>query len=230
MTAARFVPFSAQHGLTALTGFAIIAALVAIGRRGGSAARSARALLAFANLGSYAVSQWAWTGANPPPALDNIVPLHLCDLASFIAGFALITRRPTLILLTYFWGLAGTLQGIATPALDYALPHPIAFAFFLQHFAIIAAAIYFPAADGWRLEAPWWRGPLKAFAWLNAYVAMAITANSLLGTNFGFLAAKPTTPSLLDRLGPHPVYIVWLEMIALVLFALLSLPVRAARS
>ncbi len=226
VTDAAFVPFSAQHGLVAAVGFALIAGLVAMGRRGGATDNLARAILVMANLVSYAVSQWAWSRPGSPMALDNIVPLHLCDLASFMAGFALITRHPTLILLTYFWGLAGTMQGIVTPALDFAPPHPIALAFFLQHFSVIAAAIYFPAADGWRLPAPWWRGPLIAFAWLNLYVVLAITANTLLGTNFGFLAAKPLTPSLLDHLGPHPLYILWLEIIALLLFALLAQPVR----
>ncbi|WP_184016019.1 TIGR02206 family membrane protein [Haloferula luteola] len=226
MTDERFIPFSLQHGLIALGGFIAIAICVVAGRRRGTPERVARALLTFITLGSYAVSQWAWSQVPSEVSLDNLVPFHLCDIASFIAGFALITRRRTLILLTYFWGLAGTLQGIATPALDFAPPHPVAIAFFLQHFSVIAAAVYFPAAEGWRLAEPWWHEPLKAFAWLNVYVVFAVLANGLLGTNFGFLAAKPTTPSLLDHLGPHPYYIIWLEIIALVLFALLSLPVR----
>lgn len=222
-----FAPFSLQHGLTLAVGFAIIAAFVIAGRRGEEHERRARALLAFLNLTAYVVSQWAWANTAEDPGLDNIVPLHLCDIAAFLAGFALITRKPLLILLTYYWGLAGTVQGLLTPALDYGFPHPIAWAFFYQHFAIVAAAIYLTAAGGWRAGHPWWKSPLTAFLWLNAYVVLAISANAMLGTNFGFLAGKPTTPSLLDHLGPHPFYIVWLEMIALLLFTLLTLPVRA---
>ena len=209
-----------------VVGLCVIATLVLMGRHGGGSERIARALLTFANLTSYAVSQWAWSRPDLTPGYDNLVPLHLCDFASFIAAFALITRRRTLMILTYFWGLAGTLQGIATPALDYAPPHPVALAFFLQHFAIIAVAVYFPLADGWRLRRPWWKDTLLAYGWLNAYVLAAIVANTVLNTNFGFLARKPTTPSLLDHLGPHPVYILWLEMVALGLFVLLSQFVR----
>lgn len=197
-----------------------------VGRRGGVWELRARALLTFLNLSVYAMSQAARSVATRGHDLDNLVPLHLCDIASFMAGFALITRNRTLAGLTYFWGLAGTIQGVLTPALDIGFPHPVAWAFFVHHFVVIAAALYFPVVDGWRAESPWWKSPMVAFGWLNVYVLVALTANALLGTNFGFLAHKPLNPSLLDHLGPHPWYIAVLEGIALLFFALLVLPVR----
>ncbi|MEM9236700.1 MAG: YwaF family protein, partial [Verrucomicrobiota bacterium] len=109
-------------------------------------------------------------------------------------------------------------------------PMPSAcFSFFIHHFAVIAAAIYLPVVMGWRIESPFWKSPLKAFGWLNLYVVVAVIANALFGTNYGFLAGKPENPSLLDQLGPHPHYIIWLELIALGLFFLLALPVRNRR-
>lgn len=203
-----------------------IAALIHFARRSPTAERRSRALLAFTNLAVYATSLWAWGQVSRPIGLENILPFHLCDLAAFIAGFALITRNPTCILLTYFWGLVGTVQGIATPALDIGFPHPAFWSFFIHHFAVIATALYFPLVLGWRAETPFWKSPLKAFAWLNLYVLIAITINRLLGTNFGFLAHKPLNPSVLDQLGPHPIYLLWLELISLVLFILIALPIR----
>ncbi|MBK1828358.1 TIGR02206 family membrane protein [Haloferula rosea] len=224
-----FTPFSSQHAWTVVAGICAIALCLLMGRRGGSSELAARSTLAFLNLSVFAVSSWAWSQVTRESDIDNAVPLHLCDLAAFTAGFALITRNHTLILLTYYWGLAGTIQGIATPAIDVGYPHPAFFSFFIHHFAVVAAALYFPIVGGWRADRPWWRSPLIAFAWLNLYLVVAVIANHFLGTNFGFLARKPVNPSLLDHLGPHPTYIVWLEGIALIMFLLLTLPIRKHR-
>jgi hypothetical integral membrane protein (TIGR02206 family) len=226
----EFVPFTLQHALTVAVGGAILAALLIVGRRGGFPERTARALLAFANLAVLGFAPWAWSTVGGGTDLSASIPLHLCDIAAVCAGFALITGRRLPMLLTYFWGLAGTVQGILTPAIDIGFPHPANFAFFIQHFAIIGAALYFPVVLNWRPRGPWWHAPAIAFAWLNVYLLVALTANRLLGTNYGFLAQKPANPSLLDHLGPHPVYIFWLELVALAIFALLALPLRARRS
>ena len=186
--------------------------------------RYTRAALAFINLTAFATTYWAWSQVSRETDLDTTIPLHLCDIAAFLAGFALITRNLTLALLTYFWGLAGTIQGILTPATDIGFPHPAFFSFFLHHFSVIAAALYLPVVMGWRCTIP--RAPLIAFAWLNLYVVFAAIANHFLDTNYGFLAGKPENPSLLDHLGPHPLYILWLELIALALFFVLARPVR----
>lgn len=225
-----FHPFSSAHFSALGLGTAALATLVLLGRRGGGTEKFARGLLAFLNLAAYGFTQWAWMRVQRDSDLDFSIPLHLCDLAAFLAGFALITGNRTAATLNYFWGLAGTVQGLATPAIDIGPPHPAFFSFFLHHFAVVGAALYLPLVLGWRTGEPWWRAPLTAFAWLQGYLVVALAANSGFGTNFGFLARKPANPSLLDHLGPHPAYILWLELIALALFLLLALPVRAARS
>jgi len=220
-----FAPFTAQHAIALAVGTALTAALIHAGRRGGRSERIARSLLAFLNLTAFGLTAWAWSRMDLD-SLDNLIPLHLCDLAAFLAGIALITGNRGCALLTYFWGLAGTLQGLITPAIHVGFPHPAAFAFFIHHFVVVAAALYFPLALGWRPSGPWWRAPLIAFFWLNAYLPVALLANHLLDTNFAFLAGPPPNPSLLDHLGPHPWYILPLEALALTLFLLLALPLR----
>lgn len=227
MTEPTFVPFSIQHGATVAVGALVIALFLTLGRRGGTTERITRATLAFLNLAVFGFSQWAWSQVSLEIGFHKALPLHLCDLAAFLAGFALITRNKTCALLTYFWGLAGTLQGVLTPALGIGFPHPAFFTFFIHHFAVIAAAIYLPVVMNWRIESPLWRSPLKAFGWINIYVVVAFIANKLFGTNYGFLAEKPSNPSLLDHLGPYPGYIIWLQLIALALFFVLALPVHS---
>lgn len=221
-----FQPFSREHLLAVLTGGLAVAALLMAGKRGGNSRRLATALLAFANLSAYPLGQAAWLSLGRPLPLENILPLHLCDIAAMTAGFALLTKRPALCALTYFWGLAATLQALFTPALGIGFPAWPFFTFFIQHFAIVAAALYLPVVEGWRPKQPLWRSPLEVYGWSVAYLALALAANRLLETNFGFAARPPENPSLIDHLGPWPWYLFWMQGIAIGVFLLLALPLR----
>ena len=61
---------------------------------------------------------------------------------------------------------------------------------------------------------------------MNAYTLLLGAFNWYYGTNYMFLCRKPKNPSLLDVMGPWPVYIVAGELVAVMLFWLLYLPVR----
>ncbi len=166
----------------------------------------------------------AWSLWDGPKRLDNFLPLHLCDIATLTAGFALLTRRPLLCAMTYFWGLAATTQALLTPAITVGFPQLPFIAFFIQHFAIVAVALYLPLMDGWRPRRPVARAMAEIFGWSVAYHASALGINFLLGTNYGFASRPPDNPSLIDHLGPWPWYLLWMQVIALLLFYLLALP------
>jgi hypothetical integral membrane protein (TIGR02206 family) len=106
---------------------------------------------------AFPLNQAAWMTLGIPLPLDNILPLHLCDIAAMTAGFALLTRHPALCALTYFWGLAATLQALLTPAIGLGFPSWPFITFFIQHFAIVAAALYLPVVEGWRPKRPLWK-------------------------------------------------------------------------
>lgn len=214
-----------MHGWTIVVGLLGVVGVILLGRSGERNDRTARCVLAFLCLAAFAYTQAAWLTLDGDPDLDSGLPLHLCDLSAIIAGFALISRKPLLMVLTYFWGLAATVQALATPAISIGFPHPAYIAFFVQHFAIVAAALYLPIVMDWRADRPWWRGPWTAIRWINVYLVMAMVVNVWLGTNFGFTARKPVNPSLLDQLGPWPLYLIWMEVLAAGLFSLLALPV-----
>jgi len=221
-----FHPFSREHFVTVLIGVMVTAALLFAGRRGGSSRTLATAVLAFASLASYPFNQAAWLSLGKPVALDNILPFHLCDIAAIIAGFALLTRKPLLCALTSFWGLAATFQALLTPAISMGFPSWPFVTFFIQHFAIVATALYLPIVEGWRPRQPLWKGPLEIYGWSLIYLAFAMTVNMLLGTNFGFASRPPDNPSLIDHLGPWPWYLFAMQAIAVVVFFLLALPLR----
>jgi uncharacterized membrane protein YwaF len=89
----------------------------------------------------------------------------------------------------------------------------------------LASIAYLPLVLGWRADRPWWKGPLTALLWGNAYLLLSLVVNLGLGTNFGFTARKPVNPSLLDHLGPWPFYLLGMQVLGALLFSLLALPV-----
>ncbi|CAN5309297.1 hypothetical protein BH23VER1_BH23VER1_37040 [soil metagenome] len=152
---------------------------------------------------------------------DYRLPLHLCDVAAMVAALALLMGSRRLGELAYFWGLAGTVQGLLTPALAMEYPHPEFFRFFLLHSSVVVAACYLPLGKGLIPErgAPW-----RAFGWLQVYMVAALAANVSFDSNYGFLMRKPASGSLLDHLGDWPWYLLALQGVALGTFWLLYLP------
>lgn len=156
---------------------------------------------------------------------DNILPCHLCDVAALCGAAALWFKNQRLAELVWFWGLAGTFNGLVTPALAETFPSPGFFSFFALHSGVVIAAFYLVIGLGLRPRpgAVW-----RAFGWVQVYLILAAAVNFLTGSNYGFLRSKPLQSSLLDLMGPWPWYIVGLEVLALLLFTLLYLPFRPA--
>ncbi len=153
--------------------------------------------------------------------LRKALPFHYCDFAAFAGAAALWTRRQWPGEICYFFGLAGTFQGLVTPALQKDFPDPAFFVFFLNHGLVVVAA--FHVVLGLRIQ-PQPGGVRRAMAAMVAYAAFASVVNAVLGTNFGFLCEKSPNPSLLDHLGPWPWYVGSLFFVGLVLYSLLYLP------
>lgn len=221
-----FHPFSSEHFITLAIGFTITAALIFFAKRSAKNRLIATAILVFFNLSAYPLALYCW--GDHPRALDNILPLHLCDLAAFVAGFALFSRKPFLLTLTYFWGLAATIQALITPAITIGPPALPYIHFFVQHFAIVTAALYIPLVLKWRPESPWWKSPLKVFGVSLVYQGFALLVNTVLKTNFAFASRPPDNPSLIDHLGPWPLYLFAMQALALMLYLLLALPFKKA--
>lgn len=144
--------------------------------------------------------------------LQNALPMHLCDWAFFTAVITLIWRNKLAYELTYFWGLAGTMQALLTPDLDFDWPEPPFITFFVSHGGIIAVVIYTTLALRLR---PTWRSLWRAFLASQVYLLAAGAVNLLVDANYGYLCRKPENPSLLDYFGPWPWYILTLEVAAL---------------
>jgi hypothetical integral membrane protein (TIGR02206 family) len=223
--ASRFVLFGPAHLTVLFLTFALPAFLAwLVRRRGGEhwAQPIAWTFAAVLVLNQVVLLAWA---LRPEVHLKDNLPLHLCDWATFTCAAALIWRHRLAYELTYFWGLAGTLQAVLTPDLPMGFPHPEFFAFQIAHAGLIAAALFLTLGLGMR---PTVRSIGRTFLWLQVYAVVTAILNLLLDTNYGYLRHKPARPSLLDYLGPWPVYLISLEVLALLLFFLCYLPFAVA--
>jgi hypothetical integral membrane protein (TIGR02206 family) len=154
-------------------------------------------------------------------AWANALPCHLCDVAAVSGGIALWVRNRLAAEIVYFFGLAGTLQGLITPNLQADYPDPRFMVFFLLHAGVVVTAMHVVTS----MRCPPRSGALlRMFGVTMIYAVSVAILNHLLGTNYGFLCHKPEQASLMDSLGPWPWYIGSMILLCLALYALLYLP------
>lgn len=155
------------------------------------------------------------------------LPLHLSDLTWIVAVYALWSRRRWAYALTYYWGLTLNPQAMITPALDAPdFPHLDFLDFWVQHTLVLWAAVYLTWGLGMR---PDWRSYTTAVTATVVWGLAILGFNTLAGTNYGFLNAKPTNPSLLDLLGSWPWYLGVELGVGLAAWALITWPWTRAR-
>lgn len=208
-----------EHVVTIAVIAAITTVLVVAARR-----RPGRWLNAFAVV--LVIAEVAWwvnlaLGGGSPGQRAQALPLQLCDVAILITAAALWTRRPLLVELAYFWGLAGTIQGLVTPDLPNHFPDFWFFQYYVVHGGIIAAALVMVV--GLRIY-PRPGSVLKVLAITIGYAAAVGLVDGVTGADYMYLRAKPSSHSLLDVLGPWPWYVLSATGIAIVFFAILYSP------
>lgn len=163
-----------------------------------------------------------------PPSVERSVPLRLTDLATVAGAYALWSQRHWAFVLTYYWGLVLSTQALVSPVLKSPdFPHYEFLAFWSVHLLVVWAAIYLTWGRGmW----PNWRDYRLVVAVTGVWAVVTMAFNALAGTNYGFLNAKPSTVSLLDLMGPWPVYVLVASALVAGVWALMTWPwVRRSR-
>ncbi|HXZ82535.1 MAG TPA: TIGR02206 family membrane protein [Acidimicrobiales bacterium] len=158
---------------------------------------------------------------------ETSLPLALCNAGVVVAAIACWWRVPLLVELTYFLGLAGTLQAVLTPDLSVNFPHLVFFEYVVGHVGIVLAALFLVV--GLRLRPRPGAVP-RVFAITAAYTAFVGLVDGVTGANYMFLRRPPGEWTVLRLLGPWPWYVVSAAGVALVLLVLLDLPFRRGRA
>ena len=180
--------FSLEHILTVLISAAVIAVLVtgARARPGGWTVFAAWALAVL--IVGNEVSWWVWELEHGGFNMQNDLPLHLCDVAAFVAAAALLTQRRLLVELTYFWGIAGTANGVLTPDIADHFPTYQFLQYFIQHAAIPGAALFLVV--GLRIyPRPW--ASARVYGLSVGLLVVDAFANLLTDGNYLFLRSIP---------------------------------------
>ena len=205
--------------LIAIAAIAIL--LCGLCRRNPARARTTRLLLGY-GIAVNEVIWWVFRYGHEGIRAANL-PLQLCDVTLWAAVIACILPFPLLVEFAYFAGLAGAGMALLTPTLWSPWPSYPAIYFFVAHGGIViaVAVLVFGRICPLRRGAMW-----RAYALTAGYAALVGAFDALFRTNFMYLCQKPAGGSLLDLLGPWPVYLFGGAVAALALFALLSIPVR----
>lgn len=158
---------------------------------------------------------WAWN-------LQESLPLHYSDALRFIAPIALITRARWTIVVSYFWGLTLNMQSVLTPDVNYFVWIPLEF---VEYWIAHLSGVLVPVVLTWGLRFhPTWRGYGLAYAVTVGWAVLAFALNLLAGTNYGYLNGAPDGPSLLDVMGPWPLYLLVEAVAVAVVWALMTWP------
>ncbi|WP_336759182.1 YwaF family protein [Paenibacillus sp. USHLN196] len=216
-----FILFSTSHIVT-ISGIAVLIVLLFLLRHrlrlwSERARRTLRIVLACIMFGCEIVLQ-LWYIYGGIWSLQTSLPLELCSLSLLLSGVLLLTRCRWLHSALLFAGIAGALMAILTPNLGYAYAHFRFIQFFVAHACIILALLYMTWVEQLR---PSWRSVAGSMIFVNVAALFVYIVDILLDANYMFLRFKPSTPSVLDMLGPYPMYILGEEVLALVLFSLM---------
>ena len=153
---------------------------------------------------------------------QNELPLHLCRLGALLTGIMLITRNYYLFEITYFWGLGGAVQALLTPDIKEGFPHGVFLFFFIGHGLIFLGVVF--ATVNYKYK-PTFKSMKKVFLLTNLYAIPLIPLNFVINSNYLFLRAKPAAVSILDFfLRPWPSYLIGMEVLMIILFAVYYLP------
>jgi hypothetical integral membrane protein (TIGR02206 family) len=151
------------------------------------------------------------------------LPLQLCDVTLWMSALACLTVAPRVVEFAYFGGIAGAGMAIITPDLMRPWPSYPAIYFFIAHGGIVMAvcALVVGRISPLTSGAMW-----RAFGMLLGFAGLIGAIDAVTGANYMYLCRKPNGASVLDSLGPWPMYLVGGAAVALALFWLLWLPAR----
>jgi hypothetical integral membrane protein (TIGR02206 family) len=153
--------------------------------------------------------------------LQTSLPFQLCDLAWMFAAHALWTRNRLSATVTYLWGITLTTQGMLTPDLASDFPEARFLMFWGMHVLIVWASFFLVLGLG---ILPTWLTYRGTVANTLVWAACAYVFNVVAGTNYGYVNRLPKNASLLDYLGPWPMFVVLEIVIIAVVWALLTWP------
>ena len=213
----KFQLFGFQHLLV----LSLITALCFVSFKLGRGDKSERwNLLGGLFFGLFALSLWTFKLSDGMD-WDLDLPLQLCDIIFLLCLAAFINPKPIFVTLVSYWGLGGTVQALLTPDVHRAFPSSEFIIFFAGHASIVLAA-FFLISRAPHENLAGWPGLKTSFLGLLCYTVLTMILNFSFDLNYAYLRAKPVRASVLDLLGPWPLYIIGGLGLAFAIFSIIA--------
>jgi hypothetical integral membrane protein (TIGR02206 family) len=151
--------------------------------------------------------------------LKDSLPLHACDIAWMLAAWSILSGGDGHRLrhqLLYYWGFGFSSFAYLTPGLEAGAGSILFWEYWSVHWLVLSAALINLVVFGVR---PTWRGYLLTVALTAAIVAPMTVFNAVYDTMYFYTG----------RFEPDNPTIVWMVLIAIALFALMTLPAGFGR-
>ncbi|MBS0191541.1 MAG: TIGR02206 family membrane protein [Phycisphaerales bacterium] len=210
----RFSPFTVSHAIV-LVLFSVCTGLIcsSLASRSDPVRRRAEIALGGIFLAiSSAYGVWWLLPGNLD--ISRSLPLHVCDILSFIAPLALLTRNRRMTHIVLFCGLAFCTQAFIKPLSGPgpASPDkwPQFWGFWLTHCLIVFTSIY--ALWIWQIR-PNTRDLWFVSRVMYVYVLAAFVLDAFFGWNYAYVGrGTQTGETLADGLGPWPIRVLWIAI------------------
>ena len=153
-------------------------------------------------------------------SVEEMLPLHLCSVMTFVSAAALFTQQRLLSGLAWLLGTTGASAALLmSEVAPYEFPHYRVIQSWLQHTLLWLAGFWLVFAEGIR---PTWQVASQAWIVLHAYLPIVFIVNLLVGSNYLFINRKPEFATLIDALPEWPSYLIFLEALVLVILAIFT--------
>ena len=223
----NFSPFNSEHGFILLLSAAFVVVSLALTRRLSSKNETILRTIFCGLVWGQEVILYYFRYTQDILSLSEHLPLHMCSLSVLMIPIALFKKKRTLCCLLYFWGMGGATQALLTPTVTAQTHSFLFYQFFVSHTFIVLGALY--PIFVYAITPS--RGDLiQSIKYTVLILPLIGIINWMVGGNYFYLSHKPDAETLLDALGPWPIYIIPLVGIGIALFSILYLPFALRKS
>ncbi|MGR3764665.1 YwaF family protein [Rossellomorea sp. NS-SX7] len=163
------------------------------------------------------ISYQIWSVTNGLWSFQSTLPLHLCSISTFIGIYLYFKRDSRFFYLFLYIGFIPPILALITPDNPYAFPHYRYIKYFLHHMAIPLMVLYLFYFDRYTINK---KSILYGLGLVNSLAVPIFILNKLSGSNYFFLSGPPEGNTPLLWFGDGIVYIINLELAAVIVFSL----------
>ena len=154
----------------------------------------------------------------------EIIPLHMCHLASLSMGLFFFTKKDIFFEIGYFWGMTGNIMAILTPDLDFFFNWQY-FTYYFGHSMLLLSIVFALLCLNHNIN---FKSVIRVISITLTFLPFIYLLNFILGNeaNYWYLNTIPEATSILSFLPNPPLNIIFLVPIGLILMMSVYMPYR----